>query len=313
MPAGAWLQGRQQKLRFRIAQRLEQAGDLAASLDVYRACTYPGARARAIRVLEKLEHVEEAHALAVSAGQKPEDDAERQQLLRILPRLRRKLGLPKIALPVAPPVPRVDLVLPFPEDGTTVEFAVRDHLSTEEAPAWYVENTLVNSLFGLLCWDAIFLPLPGAFFHPFQQGPADLHSADFVARRRNEFDACLAQLDSGAYVDTIRRRYRAKFGVQSPFVAWDFLGEDLLEVALACLPAPHLRMWFERIMSDVKANRSGFPDLIQFWPTERRYRMVEVKGPGDRVQDNQQRFFEYCIANGMPVAVCYVQWQEHQV
>jgi hypothetical protein len=46
----------------------------------------------------------------------------------------------------------------------------------------------------------------------------------------------------------------------------------------------------------VKDNRTGFPDLIQFWPAERRYDMIEVKGPGDRLQDNQLRWIDYCGA-----------------
>ena len=91
---------------------------------------------------------------------------------------------------------------------------------------------------------------------------------------------------------------------------WDALTPELLDLALACIPATHLRRWCERILADVKANRSGFPDLIQFWPREGRYTMIEVKGPGDRLQDNQLRWIEYCAAHDMPVAVCYLQWEQ---
>jgi hypothetical protein len=38
--------------------------------------------------------------------------------------------------------------------------------------------------------------------------------------------------------------------------------------------------------------------------------MVEVKGPGDRLQDNQLRWIEYCATHQMPIAVCYLQWAE---
>ena len=61
------------------------------------------------------------------------------------------------------------------------------------------------------------------------------------------------------------------------------------------------------ILRDVVDNRAGFPDLVQFWPDETRYRLVEVKGPGDRLQDNQRRFLEFCAAHGMPVFVCQVR------
>jgi len=50
------------------------------------------------------------------------------------------------------------------------------------------------------------------------------------------------------------------------------------------------------------------PDLIQFWPEERRYLMIEVKGPGDRLQDNQLRWLDFCARHQMPVQVCYVEW-----
>lgn len=68
--------------------------------------------------------------------------------------------------------------------------------------------------------------------------------------------------------------------MQSPFVFWGALTEELLEQALDCLPAAHLKHWFERLLLDIKANRAGMPDLIQFWPEDRTYRMIEVKGPG---------------------------------
>jgi hypothetical protein len=93
-------------------------------------------------------------------------------------------------------------------------------------------------------------------------------------------------------------------------VYWAALSDELLEQALSCLPAAHLQRLFERLLDDIRANRAGLPDLIQFWPAERRYQMIEVKGPGDRLQDNQVRWIDYCVQHGMPVSVCYVQWQD---
>jgi hypothetical protein len=93
-------------------------------------------------------------------------------------------------------------------------------------------------------------------------------------------------------------------------VAWDYLDRGIIELALACIPPAHLKLWFRRILQDVKDNRTGFPDLIQFFPNEGRYDMIEVKGPGDRLQDNQLRWIDYCAEHGMPVTVCYLQWQE---
>jgi len=306
-----WLQGRRAKLLFQIAQAYEQQGDSAKALGMYERSGYPGARLRRIRVLEKQEQFAAAMALAELAAGTPESAAELQNLMRIMPRLRRKLGLAGSVKCVKLPLPRIDLVIPRPDETFYVEEVARQHIeqTSSDAPVYYVENTLVNSLLGLLCWDVIFSALPGAFFHPFQIGPADLHSADFFKQRAQAFQHSLSQLASQQYQQTIRTNFVRKAGIQSPFVSWGVLSETLLEQALRCLPASHLAKWFERILGDIAANRSGFPDLIQFWPQQQRYRMIEVKGPGDRLQDNQIRLLDFCLEHAMPVAVCHVEWE----
>nr|WP_253405757.1 VRR-NUC domain-containing protein [Pseudomonas migulae] len=305
-----WLQKRRSKLLFQIGQHCERVADFANALGIYRECAWPGARSRLIRVLERSGEYQLAMDLAVAAGQSPESAAEQQQLLRVVPRLRRKLGGPAVKRSSPREMQRLDLQLPRTDPTLSVEFYVQAHLAEDSAPVHYVENSLINSLFGLLCWPAIFAPLPGAFFHPFQRGPADLLNEDFQARRADLFQACLAELDDGRYRQTIRERYAAKWGLQSPFVFWGALSEPLLEQALDCLPAEHLKHWFNRLLLDIKANRAGMPDLIQFWPQHKTYRMIEVKGPGDRLQDNQLRWLEFCHEHQMPIAVCYVQWAE---
>jgi hypothetical protein len=303
-----WLRSRRDKLTFNIAQHLEKLADWPAAHQLYASCNYPGARARAIRVLEKNEQPREAFDLLQLAMQAPESEAERQQLLRMGPRLARKLGHAKPPPATPAQALRIDLSLPPPQEPNYVEFVVRDHLARDDAPVYYVENSLINSLFGLLCWEAVFSPIPGAFFHPYHRGPADLHSADFQRRRAQQFSACMAQLDGDQYRATIRANFAAKTGIQSPFMYWEAIDAELLDLALDCIPALHLKRAFERILADIKSNRSGFPDLIQFWPAERRYNMIEVKGPGDRLQDNQLRWIEYCAAHQMPISVCYLQW-----
>nr|WP_275300661.1 VRR-NUC domain-containing protein [Pseudomonas sp. AF32] len=305
-----WLERRRGKLLFQIGQYGERIADFALALSIYRDCTYPGARLRMIRVLERIGEYDLALALSEEAVRAPQDAAEAQALLRIVPRLRRKLGGPPVPRMLAREVERLDLQLQRIDPVLSVEYHVQAHLHDEAAPVHYVENSLINSLFGLLCWPAIFAPLPGAFFHPFQRGPVDLLNEDFHARRAELFAACFAELEDGRYRDTIARRYVEKWGIQSPFVFWGSLSEALLNQALDCLPAEHLKHWFNRLLLDIKANRAGMPDLIQFWPQHKTYRMIEVKGPGDRLQDNQLRWLEFCHEHCMPVAVCYVQWVE---
>ncbi|MFY3689584.1 VRR-NUC domain-containing protein, partial [Achromobacter xylosoxidans] len=304
-----WLEKRRAKVLLRLGQACERAQDWAAAERVYALCAYPGARHRRIRVYERMARFQDALALALRAEAAPESEEESQRLARMLPRLRRKLGQ-HAARRAAAPVARLDLELDRPAAPMPVEFAARDHLHRDDAPVHYVENTLINSLFGLLCWPAVFAPLPGAFFHPFQRGPADLDAPDFHARRQALFAACLAQLDTGEYRDTIRRRYADKQGVQSPFVFWGALDESLLQRALDHFPPAHLKLFFTRLLRDVKANRSGLPDLIRFQAQAPGYELIEIKGPGDKLQDNQIRWLAYCAEHGMPVRVCHVSWRE---
>jgi hypothetical protein len=304
-----WLAKRRARLLLQLGRDAERAGDGALALMLYADSGSSEARIRRLRLLERLGETQAAFELATQAIDSSPNETEHQALARLLPRLRRRLTLPAGSSDPEPAHERWDLELPGPQ---SVERAVVEALSEPQTPVCYVENSLLTGLFGLLCWRAIFAPLPGAFFHPFHNGPADLYRDDFVARRHDAFDACLARLEDGSYREVIQATWREKVGLASPFLHWAIVDEPLVELALACIPAEHLRLCFERLLGDLKANRAGLPDLIQFFPDapagEPRYRMVEVKGPGDRLQDNQRRWLTFFHRQEIPVAVCYVRW-----
>ncbi|MBE0488345.1 MAG: VRR-NUC domain-containing protein [Halomonas sp.] len=310
-----WLSARRRRLELALGRQAERDGEGERALGLYRQAGWPAgsgsaeARIRHLRLRERRGEHAEAHALAEAlAGESP-GEAEAQALTRLLPRLRRRLGLAPLPREAAPAPERLELCLPL---SPSVERAVGEHLQRDDAPVAYVENTLLTGLFGLLCWEALFAPLPGAFFHPFHSGPADLYREEFVARRRERFDACLARLDDGRYRQAILATWREKQGLANPFVHWGALDEALLSLSLDCLPPEHLRACFARLLGDLKANRAGLPDLIQFFPEaaegESPYRLIEVKGPGDRLQDNQRRWLAFFREQGIPVAVCHVRW-----
>jgi hypothetical protein len=303
-----WLEDRRRKLQFRIAQRCESQGDFVRALHIYRECLYAGARLRVVRSLERLERVADALHLAARIREQPADEAEAQQVSRMWPRLQRKAGLIPQHCRAPHGWPTFKLVLPLAARPACLEQATAQVLSQPGAPVHYVENGLINSLFGLLCWEAVFAPIAGAFFHEFQAAPADLHAAAFHGRRAAQFAQCFRQLDSDDYRDTICRNFEQKAGIQSPFVFWGVMSQELLSRALDCLPREHLKACFGRILANIRTNASGLPDLVQFWPSERRYRLIEVKGPGDRLQDNQIRWLTFCAARGIPVSVCQVSW-----
>lgn len=314
-PANPWLASRHARLCLALGRQAERQGEGGLALSLYGRAGWPApaasgeGRIRLLRLAERRGETRKALALAEPLARLTRDEAEAQALDRLLPRLRRRLGLSPRAISAEPAPERFTLRLPGP---AWVEGAVRDHLHREAAPVHYVENTLITGLFGLLCWEALFAPLPGAFFHPFQTGPADLYREDFVTRRRARFDACLARLEARTHREAILAAWRAKQGLANPFVHWGALSEALLQQALECIPPEHLRACFERLLGDLRTNRAGLPDLVQFLPEapagEPRYRLIEVKGPGDRLQDNQRRWLAFFRHRGIPAVVCRLEW-----
>ncbi len=309
----AWIEARRARLLFQVGQRFEKARQFPQALGVYLTCGEPDATARASRVLEKLERWSEARDLLQTIDASCASEALLHDAERMRPRLCRKLG-PDESLSIRRARVRhawstFEVEIPPSPEPVPVERLAAEHLSSPQAPVMFVENALLNSLLGLSCWEAIFAPLPGAFFHEFQAAPADLLAPDFYSRRAHEFAACFARFESGEYRDCVLRTYAEKSGTATPFVAWDSLTPELLTLALECIPPEHLLSCFARILSDIRANRAGLPDLIQFFPRERRYRLIEVKGPGDRLQNNQVRWLGFCVDRQIDVAVCKVKWR----
>ncbi|MBT6948619.1 MAG: VRR-NUC domain-containing protein, partial [Gammaproteobacteria bacterium] len=162
------------------------------------------------------------------------------------------------------------------------------------------------SIFGLCFWDIIYAPVSGAFFNPFQRGPVDLYTSDFVGSRCMLISDRFKELKKNGPHSLAKAIYREKLGVANPFVNWTYVDEQLLETALVKIPSQDLIRIFERLLIDLKNNSSGFPDLIVF--DQNSYRMIEIKGPGDKLQKNQARWFRYFMEHSIPAAVVNVEY-----
>jgi hypothetical protein len=302
-----WLLEHREKLRFRIGEALERDDDVETALLVYEGCRYSEARIRRALVLERQGRYADAAIVVQDALDNRPSEAEVQKLERIAARVRHHRFGAKVRRRVAHP--STTLRLPS-APSTRVELAVRDQLSHDQAPIFYVQNSLICSLFCLLCWEAIFKPVRGAFFHRFHTAPADLDSPDFQARRHSILERCLARLDEGTYRDHITKTFADKFGTQSPFVHWQVLTTELLELSLTCIRAEDIKLYCTRLLRGLRENCTGLPDLIQFDLQKHSYKMIEVKGPGDRLQDNQRRWLHYCSEHKLPMEVCQVTWSD---
>jgi hypothetical protein len=255
--------------------------------------------------LHKLGEYQAAYQLCLEiqhTGQHPE---ELEFARRFLPKLHKALAIPT---PKRNPTPQFEAFeLTLEHNDSSVELLAAEALTDDSHLCCYVENTLFNGLFGLMFWDIIFAPSNGAFINPFQRGPLDLASEDFYPQRRDAIDQRLQQLQAPDWQQPIRDHFKQKQGYANPFVLWEALPQELLELALQRIPPTHLHSLFRRMLQHPGLYRSGFPDLIRF--SAEHYELIEVKAPGDKLQPNQIRWLHHFQQAAIPARVCWVRWQ----
>ncbi|MBB3062898.1 VRR-NUC domain-containing protein [Microbulbifer rhizosphaerae] len=309
----ATLHRRLDRLRLALARQLERLDELEAADQLYRRCTRPPARERRARIAIKRGDIDAGLALCREILAAPHNEAEQVFAESFGYRTARREGhLAGWEPPARYQPPTQTAVLP--QAPERVELLAAAYLQEgsfrpQAGQCFYVENSLFNGVLGLFVWDIVFAPVPGAFFNPFQAAPSDFRTPDFYPLRRAAFEQRLAELDSDSLARRVWQHYREKQGIANPLVAWEALPKALLELALARIPAEHWRQLFQRLLSDIAHHRSGLPDLILF-PAAGGYELVEVKGPGDRLQQNQLRWLAFFAEHQIPHRVLHVEWQQ---
>jgi len=295
----AALQRRVDRLRCTLARCFERLGQTGRAMALYADSQRPPARERQIRLLDAQGLAEQATALALRMRAAPQGDAEREFAER---RLR---GAAK-ARPFRPTTTSLTLR----SDGRRVERAARDFYA-RRGDCFWTENRLVSGVCGLWAWDIVFAPVAGAFFNPFQSGPADFRERDFRQRRAGAFEARFQELRSAGGGERLRQRvlddYSVRHGIANPLVSWESLPRPVLVRALERIPAAHWAAMFERLLEDPGEHTSGLPDLV-FFPATGGYEFIEIKGPGDALQAHQRRWLRHFAAHGIPSRVVNVKW-----
>ncbi|KAG8694499.1 hypothetical protein FRC09_009804, partial [Ceratobasidium sp. 395] len=196
------------------------------------------------------------------------------------------------------------------EGEVNVETFALEYYATWGFRGFHSEGSIISTLFGLLFWDILFAPVPGAFETPYQSAPLDLFHDSFVSAREDLINARLTELadDQGAarrIIEAIDERERENetwcIGVR-----WEqFEREDLLEIA-DCLGG-HALATICRLLAEEYANRGGgVPDLFVWNHAEKTCKFVEVKGPGDNLSETQKVWIDVLLGAGVDVEVCRV-------
>ena len=291
---------RADRLANRLGFRLEQWGEAERALQLFQTNDQPPARERRCRIHYKAGRFVAANEALDAIRLDPKDATEARFITRFAPRVAKKL---KLAIDPVPAPVVIEQTHRWPQGDGSVEQQVCARLDD----AYWLENLLPLGVFGLIHWQWIFQPVAGAFHHPFQQAPADLYEADFLARRGLRSQQLYAELSAAQARQLIGANWDAKAGRQNPFVHWGALDKALVLRAFDALPWQHWQAICKHLWLDLKRHRAGFPDLFQFTASGGRF--IEVKGPGDRLQDNQRDWLAVFEQAGIDAEVWYIRYE----
>ena len=302
---------RRDRILNRLARQYERLGELEDALQLYKESQMPPTRERQVRILQKQNNVLLCTKQCLEIIDQPAHDEEYEFALKFLKRHLKKH-------PEQPEIPTLDFnILNFepmvrkisvPNDpAKRVEEIACEWFREQGQDAFYVENSLLPGLFGLAFWDIIFAPVAGAFFNPFQRGPADMFNHEFYNSRREIIEQRMHELQNKQHLRALLlSTYHDKIPTANYFVNWSWLGPELIDRFIRLISPESLISIFRRLVNDPLNNRSGFPDLLVF--KDSGYSLVEIKGPGDQLQNNQIRWLRHFDSADIPAEVVHVSY-----
>ena len=283
-----------------IARDLERLNQNEKAVHWFKQSSIPPSRERLARIYDKQGELDLMSDTVTKMQTNPSDVSELEVAVKLEQRLLRKQGqkVPRASKPICEQI-RLELDL----SQTRVELAVKQHFEAQGWEVYFSENSFLCGLFGLVFWDVIFSDVEGAFINRYQHRPLDLYHSDFQQKRELQINA-IFQTISNLGIDHLLDVYDEKFGIANPFVHWNHFPKALVECSIHSVPRALLIDLFKVILSDLKLFRTGMPDLIAFKGDQ--FHWIEVKGPGDKLQDNQWRWIKEFERLSVPFSVCYV-------
>ncbi|NWI68735.1 FAN1 nuclease, partial [Todus mexicanus] len=174
------------------------------------------------------------------------------------------------------------------------------------------EGSTFLTLYGILMWDIVFMDgIPDVFRNSYQTFPLDLYTDSFYENRRDAIEARLQQLrvaSSETLAKLMADVWTAQEGKAAALVSWGrFSSLQQAQSLVSCLGGMFLSGVFRRLSKDLRHCRGGLPDLVVWRTHTDRFKLVEVKGPNDRLSPKQMIWLSELKKLGAAVEVCHVQ------
>ncbi|KAK2524495.1 Fan1 [Columba guinea] len=174
------------------------------------------------------------------------------------------------------------------------------------------EGSTFITLYGILMWDIIFMDdIPDVFRNSYQTFPLDLYTDSFYENRRDVIEARLLQLHTAStemLAKLIADTWTTQEGKAAALVSWGrFISLQQVQSLATCLGGVFLSGVFRRLSKDLRHCRGGLPDLVVWRTDTHHFKLVEVKGPNDRLSHKQMIWLSELKKLGATVEVCHVQ------
>ncbi|KAI0225959.1 Fanconi-associated nuclease 1 [Lamellibrachia satsuma] len=192
------------------------------------------------------------------------------------------------------------------------DIALQHYSSTGFPCGIHGESSTFIFFLGLLFWDIIFSQDEiDVFYNHYQTYPLDLFSDHFYTSRRTAIDDRLTTIRESSQQELsamLERSWEAHKDTSCFGLSWDrFTALEEAQGLLECLGGRVVAGILERLIRDLRHTTGGMPDLVVWNTRTKKVKLVEVKGPGDRLSTKQILWLDYLHRLPVDAEVCHVQ------
>ncbi|KAJ7029367.1 hypothetical protein C8F04DRAFT_42431 [Mycena alexandri] len=194
------------------------------------------------------------------------------------------------------------------EEGT-IQALVSQHYETKfDFERVQPGGCLLTTLFTLLFWDIIFMPMNGVFETAFQTCPLDLCEDTFLSSRRDAIFERLDEIKDGRAGAILKKHDAEHRGAKKTVVGvrWDLCSRKQLVEIVKCISGATLRTICQMFCEDYVEACLGSPDLIAWDVDGENYKLLHIKGPGYPGRQNKKAWRDVLARGDAKQEICEV-------
>lgn len=142
-----------------------------------------------------------------------------------------------------------------------------------------------------------------------QTAPLDMETDSFYEARKDLIEPLLQKIQDGMAEEILITSWESHIGTACRGVNWDAHSLSNLRAVVTCIGGRCLALMCRHLAQDYRSWSSGMPDLL-LWRFHGDYsgeaKLVEVKGPGDRLSEQQRAWLLFLMDSGFNAEVCKV-------